>query len=185
MIGAVIVRFFTQPGLAHVLLTSWALDFESRDYRFLAHKSSILPTLQSVVTLTNTASLASSGFDSLGSDTSAGVKEAATSKEGEASTTALEGWTPWSLENIREGFLQVILRKHDRSKTSHRQYSWGASMMPLTLMLAVSTGRRAAGWQMMRFSIGSCYFVSLFSRETGVGLTWFTFNPCIHIDWWL
>lgn len=137
LIGAsTIVRFFTQPGLAHVLLTSWALDFESRDYRFLAHKSGILPTLQSVVTLTNTASLASCGLDSLGlSDTSPGVKEAAASKEDAASTTALEGWTPWSLENIRESFLQVNLLKHEI--TSH---SWGASVMALTLMLAVSTG---------------------------------------------
>ncbi|CAM9460978.1 unnamed protein product, partial [Hapterophycus canaliculatus] len=49
-----------QPGLAHVLMTSWALDFESRDYRFLAQDSGILPTLQAMVTLTNTASLASS-----------------------------------------------------------------------------------------------------------------------------
>lgn len=102
---------FTQPGLAHVLLTSWALDFESRDYRFLAHKSGILPTLQSVVTLTNTASLASSGLDSLDSfsdtDTAPGRKEAAARKE--AATTAVESWTPWSLENIRTGFLQVTI----------------------------------------------------------------------------
>lgn len=98
------MRLFVQPGLAHVLLTSWALDFESRDYRFLAHKSGILPTLQAIVTLTNTASLASSGLDSLG-DASPGMKEAAATR---ASTTALESWTPWSLDNIREGFLQVL-----------------------------------------------------------------------------
>lgn len=103
----------SQPGLAHVLLTSWALDFESRDYRFLAHKSGILPTLQAIVTLTNTASMASSGLDSLDSlsDTSPGPKDAAPNTE--SSTKALESWTPWSLDNIREGFLQVILRKHE------------------------------------------------------------------------
>eukprot|EP00903_Cladosiphon_okamuranus_P019656 g18070.t4 len=107
-----------QPGLAHILLTSWALDFESRDYRFLAHKSGILPTLQSVVTLTNTASLANSALDSLDSvsDTSpgAGVNEAAASKE--ASTTALEAWTPWSLENIKGGFLQGTLMARDLAR---------------------------------------------------------------------
>lgn len=123
----------TQPGLAHVLLTSWALDFESRDYRFLAHKSGILPTLQSVVTLTNTASLASSGFDSLDgvSDTSPGLKEVAASND--ASPTALEGWTPWSLENIREGFLQVIIRK--------REIQWHKAVASvMALALAVSCG---------------------------------------------
>lgn len=125
------MRFFTQPGLAHVLLTSWALDFESRDYRFLAHKSGILPTLQSVVTLTNTASLASSSLDSLGSvsDSSpgAGMNEAVASKE--ASTTALEAWTPWSLENIKEGFLQVVLRIHEIGSHSGAR---SASVIALT-----------------------------------------------------
>lgn len=116
---------FTQPGLAHVLLTSWALDFESRDYRFLARKSGILPTLQAIVTLTNTASLASSGLDSL-SETSPGLKETAARKE--ASTTALESWTPWSLDNIREGFLQVIFQKYEI-----QSHSGGVGLVALTL----------------------------------------------------
>lgn len=88
-------------------MTSWALDFESRDYRFLAHKSGILPTLQAMVTLTSTASLATSGLGSL-NDNSAGPPQEAIGKETSAIVTALQSWTPWSLENIREGFIQVM-----------------------------------------------------------------------------
>lgn len=85
-------------------MTGWALDFESRDYRFLAHKSGILPTLQAMVTLTNTASLASSSLDSL-NDASRGPP---TDRMGsKTSATALQSWTPWSLETVRGGFMQV------------------------------------------------------------------------------
>ncbi|CAN0493354.1 unnamed protein product, partial [Ectocarpus sp. 12 AP-2014] len=99
-----------QPGLAHVLLTSWALDFESRDYQFLARKSGILPTLQAMVTLTNTASLASSSLDSL-NDTSRGPQK--DTVDAKASVTALQSWTPWSLETVRSGFLQGTLMARD------------------------------------------------------------------------
>ncbi len=101
-----IAWFCAQPGLAHVLLTSWALDFETRDYPFLAHESGILPTLQAMVTLTNTASLASSSLYSL-NGTSPGLQDDLT---GKGATAALEGWTPWSLENIRESYMQVLQR---------------------------------------------------------------------------
>lgn len=93
-----------QPGLAHVLMTTWALDFESRDYRFLAHESGILPTLQAMVTLTNTADMANSALARL-SDAPPEQKE--NHIEREASAKAAQRWTPWSLENIREGFIQV------------------------------------------------------------------------------
>ncbi|CAM9107710.1 unnamed protein product, partial [Ectocarpus fasciculatus] len=98
-----------QPGLAHVLMTSWALDFESRDYRFLAHKSGILPTLQAMVTLTNTASLASSSLDSL-NDTSHGPQK---DTRGSKTSTGLQSWTPWSLETVRGGFMQGTLMARD------------------------------------------------------------------------
>lgn len=92
-----------QPGLAHVLMTSWALDFESRDHRFLAHKSGILPTLQAMVTLTNTARMAGS--------LSARLDPAISCPEGNSETEKAaawwQHWTPWSLDSIREGFVQV------------------------------------------------------------------------------
>ncbi|CAM9591597.1 unnamed protein product, partial [Scytosiphon promiscuus] len=97
-----------QPGLAHVLMTSWALDFESRDYHFLAQESGILPTLQAMVTLTNTASLASSTLESL-DDKPPISQHDRSQKEIQTACTAIQGWTPWSLENIREGFMQGTL----------------------------------------------------------------------------
>lgn len=104
LVGVVVASSPVKPGLAHVLMTSWALDFESRDYQFLAHKSGILPTLQAMVTLTNTASLASSSLDSL-NDTSRGPQK--DTMDSKTSVTALQSWTPWSLETVRSGFLQV------------------------------------------------------------------------------
>lgn len=95
-------------------MTSWALDFESRDYRFLANKSGILPTLQATVTLTNTASMASSTLARM-SGSSRGPADEATVKG--ASPTVHQRWTPWSLENIREGFIQVMQWKHMRQTT--------------------------------------------------------------------
>lgn len=85
-------------------MTTWALDFESRDYRFLAHESGILPTLQAMVTLTTTADMANSALASL-SDAPPEQKEYCIERE--ASAKAAQRWTPWSLENIREGFIQV------------------------------------------------------------------------------
>lgn len=108
LLGLPLSQLAVQPGLAHVLMTSWALDFESRDYQFLAHKSGILPTLQAMVTLTSTASLATSGLGSL--DDKSSEHQEAIGKEGSGITTALQNWTPWSLENIREGFIQVMRR---------------------------------------------------------------------------
>lgn len=106
-----------QFGLAHVLMTSWALDFESRDYRFLAHKSGILPSLQAMVTLTSTASLTASVLGSL-NDKSPGPHNQAIGKEASGIMTALQSWTPWSLDNIREGFVQVMRRKQEVSNGS-------------------------------------------------------------------
>lgn len=103
LVGVAFASSPVKPGLAHVLMTSWALDFESRDYRFLAHKSGILPTLQAMVTLTNTASLASSSLDSL-NDTSRGPQK---DTRGSKTSTGLQSWTPWSLETVRGGFMQV------------------------------------------------------------------------------
>lgn len=85
-------------------MTTWALDFESRDYRFLAHESGILPTLQAVVTLTNTADMANSALASL---SGAPPEQKENCIEREESAMAAQRWTPWSLENIREGFIQV------------------------------------------------------------------------------
>lgn len=85
-------------------MTTWALDFESRDYRFLAHESGILPTLQAMVTLTNTADMANSALARL-SDAPAEQNESRIERG--ASAKAAQRWTPWSLENIREGFIQV------------------------------------------------------------------------------
>lgn len=86
-------------------MTSWALDFESRDYRFLVHESGILPTLQAMVTLTNTAGMASATLAGF-SKANSGQKEGAIGKG--AAATVRQGWNPWSLENIREGYIQVI-----------------------------------------------------------------------------
>lgn len=85
-------------------MTTWALDFESRDYRFLAHESGILPTLQTMVTLTTTADMANCSLASL-SDARPEQKESCIERE--ASAKAAQRWTPWSLENIRQGFIQV------------------------------------------------------------------------------
>lgn len=120
-----------QPGLAHVLMTSWALDFESRDYRFLAHKSGILPTLQATVTLTNTASMASSTLARL-RGFSPGPEDEATVKE--ASKTSRQRWNPWSLENIREGFIQVIQSAHTRADYLH-----GSRWSVFVLVLVATT----------------------------------------------
>lgn len=111
-------------------MTSWALDFESRDYRFLAHKSGILPTLQAMVTLTSTASLATSSLDSL-NDKSPGPHKEAIGNEGSGIMTALQSWTPWSLENIREGFIQVMRRKEEMKSQCTRD-------RPVLVLLAVT-----------------------------------------------
>lgn len=112
-----ILQLCVKPGLAHVLMTSWALDFESRDYHFLAHKSGILPTLQATVTLTNTASMATSTLARM-SGFSRGPAGEVTVKK--ASPTVHQRWTPWSLENIREGFIQVMQLKHSRQTSRVR-----------------------------------------------------------------
>lgn len=96
-----------QPGLAHVLMTTWALDFESRDYRFLAHESGILPTLQAMVTLTKTAGMATSVLAELDSN-GAGKKVEASGGDVLGMDAPRKRWIPWSLETIREGFVQVI-----------------------------------------------------------------------------
>lgn len=96
-----------QPGLAHVLMTSWALDFESRDCCFLVHESGILPTLQAMVTLTNTADMARSEVSRrIGADT-----RSKNTLNGESVVSSRQQrWTPWSLDSVREGFVQVMQR---------------------------------------------------------------------------
>lgn len=92
-----------------MLMTSWALDFESRDYRFLAHESGILPTLQSIVTLTKTASMANSTIGS-GLGNTRGRQETLDAKG--QSEPKRQRWLPWSLESIRKGFIQVMPSMH-------------------------------------------------------------------------
>lgn len=104
-------------------MTSWALDFESRDYRFLARESGILPTLQAMVTLTNTASLASSTLGSLDDESS--ISQHDQDRKEMSATAMIHGWTPWSLENITEGFMQVM-RRGDVNSTHY--FSWGGSL---------------------------------------------------------
>lgn len=96
-----------KPGLAHVLMTTWALDFESRDFRFLAQESGILPTLQAMVTLTNTADMASSALTSLCSASKSTRSGASLGTQFSAVTR--QRWTPWSLESVREYYMQVGL----------------------------------------------------------------------------
>lgn len=85
-------------------MTTWALDFESRDFRFLAQESGILPTLQAMVTLTNTAGMASSALARLGVVDNERPEEIIGQ---ENSMPARQRWTPWSLDSVREGFVQV------------------------------------------------------------------------------
>lgn len=95
-----------KPGLAHVLMTAWTLDFESRDFRFLAQDSGILPTLQAVVTLTNTSDMACSALARPSPVANDALPEEARSEHG---TQGRYRWTPWSLESVRESYLQVRL----------------------------------------------------------------------------
>lgn len=87
-------------------MTSWALDFESRDYRFLAHTSGILPTLQAMVTLTNTAAMASYALDEL--SPADPCPDAILERKNFVGSR--QRWTPWSLDSIREGFVQVVFQ---------------------------------------------------------------------------
>ncbi|CAM9363981.1 unnamed protein product [Discosporangium mesarthrocarpum] len=99
---------------SHVLMTTWVLDFESRDYHFLARQSCILPTLQEMITITKAGSMAHEHLGELreSGEGDLGGNYCHTTNKGATAHMCKEdgvSWMPWSLEGIREGFLQGTL----------------------------------------------------------------------------
>lgn len=102
-----------------MLMTNWALDFEWRDFDFLAGGSGILPTLQSFVTITRSADMAKSSLVSASCTSSSG--DLLSRRRRPEELTAPQ-WTPWSLDKIRDGLIHV------RIASTRREQVFGADM---------------------------------------------------------